>query len=162
MPPEKFPDVYHQALAARKADPKNRNDVKGHLAYGWADANDDGQVQAKEMRLPKGTRFPLHAGTYSLSEIEGGARQLSYILFDGSTADGAYLASDFVVGGRFQVAETPTGDLKLLDTPSWHIRTAVFDFDDEAAPPATGLPGLCTPTGAKPRRRASRGRACRY
>ena len=58
-----------------------------------------------------------------------------------SSADGAYLASDFVVVGRFEVAEPPTGDLKLLDTPSWHIRTAVFDFDDEAAPPATELEG---------------------
>jgi len=97
--------------------------------------------EAKELRLPKGTRFPLHAGTYSLSEIEGGKRQLNYILFDGSTTDGAYLASDFVVNGRFEVAAPPTGDLKLLESPSWHIRTAVFDLADEAAPPATELEG---------------------
>jgi hypothetical protein len=97
--------------------------------------------EAKELSLPKGTRFPLHAGIHSLSEIEGGARHLSYILFDGSTAEGPYLASDFVVDGQFEVGEPPTGDLKLLDAPSWHIRTAVFDFDDEAAPPATELEG---------------------
>ena len=34
-----------------------------------------------------------------------------------------------------------TGDVKLLDTPSWHIRTAVFDLADEAAAPATELEG---------------------
>ena len=97
--------------------------------------------EAKELRLPSGTRFPVHAGAYSLSEIESGTRQLSYILFDGSTTEGAYLASDFVVGTPIEVADPPTGDLKLLDTPSWHIRTAVFDFDDEGAPPATEIDG---------------------
>ena len=51
VPPEQFPAVYNEALAARQADPRNREHVKGLLAYGWADANDDGQVQAGELRL---------------------------------------------------------------------------------------------------------------
>lgn len=97
--------------------------------------------ETKELRLPRGTRFPLQAGIHSLTEIERGARQLSYILFDGSTTEGPYLASDFVVDGQFEVGDSPSGDLKLLETPSWHVRTAVFDFDDETAPPATELEG---------------------
>jgi hypothetical protein len=49
--PESFPFFYNEALAKLNADPQRRDDVKGHLAFGWSDANDDGQVQPDEMRL---------------------------------------------------------------------------------------------------------------
>ncbi len=51
VPLEKYPAAFKEALAAQKADPANREHAKGFLGFGWADANDDGQVQAGALRL---------------------------------------------------------------------------------------------------------------
>ena len=49
--PERYPQAFKDALATRGRDWRKRDDVKGHLGYGWADADGDGQVQASELRL---------------------------------------------------------------------------------------------------------------
>ncbi|MCP4328655.1 MAG: DUF1849 family protein [Alphaproteobacteria bacterium] len=97
--------------------------------------------EAKELELPQGTRFPIEAGIHTIGKIETGARQLSYILFDGSGTDGANFATDFVVDEPMEAGTPPTGSVTLLDGPSWRIRTAVFDLDDESAPPLTEFDG---------------------
>ena len=97
--------------------------------------------EAKDLQLPAGTRFPIQAARYSLSEIERGARHTTYVQFDGSGVEGAYMGSDFVVDEPIEFTEPPTGDLKLLDTPSWHVRSALFDLADDGAPPVFEIDG---------------------
>ena len=84
----------------------NGNEVE--LIRGSAQARPGRRHRHRHLYQPRGqgiafaerdTGSPSTPGSYSLSEIEDGVRQLNYILFDGSTADGAYLASDFVVDG---------------------------------------------------------------
>ncbi len=136
--------VNFKFLASTRIDGREVEVIRGSArldAAGGAGVATFTSPAAKELRLPSGTLFPVHAGTYSMTEIENGARQVSYIVFDGSTVKGAYLASEFVVASPIKAGDAPTGDLELLDTPSWHIRTAVFNFDDESAPPATEIDG---------------------
>jgi hypothetical protein len=97
--------------------------------------------EPKQMELPKGTLFPVRAGVESLTRIANGERQLSYILFDGSGTDGANFATDFVVDRPMPIPGKPEGAVSLLDSPSWRVRTAVFDLNDETAPPITELDG---------------------
>ncbi len=97
--------------------------------------------EAKELELPPGTRFPIQAGVHTLGRIEDGERQLSYIMFDGSDTEGANFATDFVVDEPMTITDPPSGEVTLLDSPSWRIHTAVFDLNDEAAPPVTEIDG---------------------
>jgi len=98
--------------------------------------------EEKAVVLPAGTRFPVSAGVHTLGLIEQGERQLSYILFDGSDDDGASFATDFVVDNASGLeGAPPEGDVELLESPSWRIRTAFFDLADETAPPTTELDG---------------------
>ena len=51
VPPEQYPQAFKDALTARGKDYRKRDDVKGYLGFGWADANGDGVVQSDELRL---------------------------------------------------------------------------------------------------------------
>ena len=104
--------------------------------------------KAKVVDLPAGTMFPVAASIDTLDQIETGHRQLSYMLFDGSSEDGPHFATDYVIDQPFPGAELDVeGDVVLLDGPAWRIRTAIFSAGGGEGIPDTEMDGQAHDNG---------------
>jgi hypothetical protein len=90
---------------------------------------------ARSVKLPAGTRFPIHAWLRTVDGLRDGAMQFQSTVFDGTTGDGPYLASDLVVGAPVPLANRPRGDADLLSSPAWRLRSAYFDLANAEGTP---------------------------
>jgi hypothetical protein len=71
----------------------------------------------------------------TLDGLRGGARQQQATVFDGATGEGPYLTNDLVVGAPVPLATRPRGDLELLASQAWRVRSAYFDLANAEGTP---------------------------
>lgn len=94
-----------------------------------------------EIDLPPGTLFPTEHTLVLIREAEKGAQQISRMVFDGASRDGA-LDVSAVIGSKAQEVGAPPKIAPSVGArPSWHVRMAFFKPHDLTGEPEyeTGL-----------------------
>ena len=94
-----------------------------------------------EIDLPPGTLFPTEHTLVLIRAAERGVRQVSRMVFDGASRDGA-LDVNAVIGTKSQeVGAAPKIASAVGARPAWHVRMAFFKSDDKTGEPEyeTGL-----------------------
>ncbi len=94
-----------------------------------------------EIDLPPGTLFPTEHTLVLIRAAEQGERQVSRMVFDGATRDGA-LEVSAVLGPKItEAGAEPRIAPSVGARPSWHVRMAFFKTDEQSGEPEyeTGL-----------------------
>ncbi len=87
-PPERMPAAWTEAMSKAGGDPKNKYSWNTYRGFGWADSDNDGQVQAGELRFGKSSRaLPLLLDNNLDLYISGGG-SWQVIPPQGQTKDG--------------------------------------------------------------------------
>jgi hypothetical protein len=94
-----------------------------------------------EIDLPPGTLFPTEHTLVLIRAAEKGIQQVSRLVFDGASRDGA-LEVNAIIGPKApEAAAEPRIARSVGEHPSWRVRMAFFKSDDQTGEPAyeTGL-----------------------
>lgn len=88
-----------------------------------------------EIELPPGTLFPTEHTLVLIKAAEAGQKQLSRMVFDGATQDGA-LDVNAVIGAKISIpAATPQIAAAVSRGPAWHVRMAFFKTGSQSSEP---------------------------
>lgn len=92
-------------------------------------------VPETTMELPPGTLFPTAHALLLLNLATGGEKMVSRAVFDGATLDGA-LDVSALIGNLLPPQEgAPNIAPALGNRPSWRVRMAYFNTDDQSGTP---------------------------
>jgi hypothetical protein len=92
-------------------------------------------VPETKMDLPPGTLFPTAHALLLLNLAAGGEKQVSRAVFDGATLDGA-LDVSALIGNLLPPQDGATNIAPALGSrPSWRVRMAYFNADDQSGIP---------------------------
>lgn len=140
-------------FASRVQTGAERRDYKGEARLRGADGPGEAvfkQPEAKTMKLPEGTLFPLAHTALLIDRARAGARQVARHIFDGTEIEGAQEAVAFI--GPRQDAPGPGGDQgPLVARPGWNMRLAVYGTDKRQSVPQFEIEFLQLDNGVVPR-----------
>ncbi len=94
-----------------------------------------------EIELPPGTLFPTEHTLVLIREAEKGVQQVSRMVFDGASRDGA-LEVNAIIGAKApETADEPKIAKAVGAHPAWHVRMAFFKSEGQSGQPEyeTGL-----------------------
>jgi len=116
------------------------DELVGRAVLPPADSGATGRVlfdkpEGVRLDLPPETMFPISATAWSIEEYRKGRKVVSYMIFDGGSADGPYVLSDVVTGDLQPLEELPQGDTALLAGIGWRVIASFFKFGAADAEP---------------------------
>ena len=94
-----------------------------------------------EIDLPPGTLFPTEHTLVLIREAEKGVQQVSRMVFDGASRDGALEVNAIIGPKGTETAEEPKIGKIIGARPSWRVRMAFFKSEEQTGEPEyeTGL-----------------------
>lgn len=90
--------------------------------------------EAAELELPAGVGFPVTVANRSLEMLASGAPFSRYLIFDGT---GLYNVTDIVVGQPIPLKVRPEGDIELLRSRAWRVKSTMFPYKAGDTGPAS-------------------------
>ncbi len=135
-------------FASRVKIGAERRQFKGEARLERADGPGEAvfnRPEAKTVKLPKGTLFPLAHTALLIDRARAGARQVARHIFDGTEIEGAQEAVAFI-GPRL---DGRGGG--LAGRPGWNMRLAVYGTDKRQSVPQFEIEFLQLDNGVVPR-----------
>ena len=135
-------------FASRVHTGAERRDYKGDARIQGSEGSGEAAFklpEAKTIKLPKGTLFPLAHTALLIDQAHAGARQVARHIFDGTEIEGAQEAVAFI-GPRRDGAGSG-----LAGRPGWNMRLAVYGTDERQSVPQFEIEFLQLDNGVVPR-----------